>query len=444
MSSHPLSALILERNCCHRLVVAKVLHESGCEQVYSVSTPAEALATLAEVGPVDLLICGIRTEGIDALDFVQILGERKLTSTIIMKSKLPQDLWQAVRQVAWLQGLELLGTPEEALSRASLATLMTQYKRNACRAPRPGASWSPASEHEVRLGLVQGEFHTHYQPKFNLQTGDIRGVEALARWQHPTKGLLAPSSFIPTLERCGLMGELLFTQLQQGLQMQQQAWQRGYFLNLAINLHPAQLSEDDLVSRIKSLLLTHKMPGNALTFELTEQGLIDTDVTVMKNLVRLRMLGCRLAIDDFGTGYSSLHRLCHLPFNEIKIDREFVSQLSLDNRSRVAISSTVELGEALGMSVTVEGVETEEQRSELITLGCQEAQGYLCAAPLAQEELFRWLERRTSQTRLALLHPTSPNTPTNTAWRENDAILKSTVIERLRMRGHVAAGLSEH
>lgn len=213
----------------------------------------------------------------------------------------------------------------------------------------------------------------------------------LARWIHPLKGTLSPAVFMPVMERCGLLDELLLGQMHQALQMQQQAQGLGFNLNIAFNLQTVQLSNSKLTTLIKEMLAHHAAPGFGLTFELTESGLLEAPITSLESLVRLRMMGCRLSIDDFGAGFSSMQRLCQLPFNEIKLDAEFVRTLNEEPRCRAVISSTLALGASLGMSVVIEGIETEEQREQLVTLGCRQGQGYLFARPMSGPDLLRWL-----------------------------------------------------
>ncbi|WP_219096465.1 EAL domain-containing protein [Pseudomonas sp. UMAB-40] len=249
-----------------------------------------------------------------------------------------------------------------------------------------------ATEEEVRRAFSDQQLQTYFQPKFNLLTGDVCSVEALARWHHPFKGVLPPSVFLPVIEQCGWMDDLLFFQLDQGLRLQRQALNQGFSLNVAFNLQAAQLANAELAGRIKTMLCVHELPGSGLTFELTETGLIEAPSTSLENLVRLRMMGCDLSIDDFGAGFSSLQRLCQLPFNEIKLDAEFVRGLKQEPRCRAVISSTLALGQALGMTVVIEGIETEEERQVLLQLGCTQGQGYLCARPMMAADLLNWLE----------------------------------------------------
>jgi EAL domain-containing protein (putative c-di-GMP-specific phosphodiesterase class I) len=197
------------------------------------------------------------------------------------------------------------------------------------------------------------------------------------------------------LERCGLLDDLLFSQLEQALGLHQSARAQGFALNMAFNLQTVQLANPELANTLKATLARHAVAGSSLTFELTESGLLEAPATSLESLVRLRMMGCRLSIDDFGAGFSSLQRLCQLPFNEIKLDAEFIRSLEYEPRCRAAISSTLALGETLGMAVVIEGIETDAQRRELLALGCTQGQGYWYARPMAGADLLNWLQRRS-------------------------------------------------
>ncbi|MDB6047350.1 MAG: hypothetical protein JWR17_96 [Pseudomonas sp.] len=155
-----------------------------------------------------------------------------------------------------------------------------------------------------------------------------------------------------------------------------------------------QLTNPELTSRIKTILSAHGTPGPSLTFELSGSGLLEAPATALESPVRLQMMGCRLSIDDLGAGFSSLQRLCQLPFNEIKLDGEFVRTLEHEPRCRAVISSTLTLGETLGMTVVIEGIGTEEQRQELVPLGCNQGQGYLRERPMSGADLLSWLDAR--------------------------------------------------
>ncbi|MDI2591051.1 EAL domain-containing response regulator [Pseudomonas sp. 681] len=394
MSCLPLRVLVLEDHDFQRSVAVNMLRTLGCREVFEASDGAEALEVLDVVGAVDIALCDLQMEGMDGLEFLKRVGASGQVKAIIISSSLSVDLRRAVQQMVSLLGLELLGDVGKPLHGSVLEHLLENHVNRPTAGPRSAAQVEFASEWAVRRALAEQQLHAWYQPKFNLQTGEVCGVEVLCRWLHPFKGVVSPAQFMPVLERCGLMDELLFGQLDQALNLQQQARSRGFALNMAFNLQAAQLANGELASTIKSILSRHATRGASLTFELTESGLLEAPATSLESLVRLRMMGCRLSIDDFGAGFSSLQRLCQLPFNEIKLDAEFVRTLEHEPRCRAVISSTLALGETLGMSVVIEGIETDAQRQQLLALGCTQGQGYWYARPMSGDDLLHWLQRR--------------------------------------------------
>jgi len=394
MPNLPLRVLVLEDHPFQRSVAVSRLKTLGCHDVFAAADGAEALRVLDDVGPVDIALCDLQMDGMDGLEFLQRVGASGQVGSIIISSSLSVDLRRTVQQIVALLGLQWLGDLGKPLQDQALDQLLKKHlKAPEALSPRPEPQ-PPASEAEVRRALANGELQAFYQPKFNLHTDEVCGVEVLVRWVQPGQGVISPAVFMPVLERCGLIDEMLFTQMDQVLSLQSRARQQGFALNVAFNLHASQLANADLSSSIKALLVRHGASGAGVTFELTESGLLEAPVTSLESLVRLRMMGCRLSIDDFGAGFSSLQRLCQLPFNEIKLDGEFVRSLEREPRCRAVISSTLALGETLGMSVVIEGIETRAQREHLLELGCTLGQGYHFARPMNGEDLLEWLQTR--------------------------------------------------
>ncbi|MGF6669259.1 EAL domain-containing response regulator [Pseudomonas monsensis] len=390
----PLRVLVLEDHAFQRSVAVNMLRALGCREVLEASDGAEALALLESVGTVDVALCDLQMDGMDGLEFLQRVGPSGQVKSVIISSSLSADLRRAVHQMVALLGMDLLGDVGKPLHAQVLADLLDKAI-NRPVTPLPAATAvTLASEAAVRQALAEQQLHAWYQPKFNLHTGEVCGVEVLCRWLHPTRGIISPALFMPVLERCGLLDALLFTQLEQALLVQSSAREQGFALNIAFNLQATQLASGELTSTLLSLLARHATTGASLTFELTESGLLEAPATSLETLVRLRMMGCRLSIDDFGAGFSSLQRLCQLPFNEIKLDADFIRNLEHEPRCRAAISSTLALGETLGMSVVIEGIETDAQRRELLALGCTQGQGYWYARPMSGVDLLGWLQQR--------------------------------------------------
>jgi diguanylate cyclase len=242
-------------------------------------------------------------------------------------------------------------------------------------------------EHEIRRAIDQGEIVVHYQPVVNLGDGSIVAVEALARWEHPERGMLAPNLFIPAAERSGLIGPLGEAILEQSCE-QVARWRRaGHDLALSVNLSAHQLRDGRLPTRLAAILDRTGMDPQQLWLEITETALVDDRDHTGAALWKIRELGPRLAIDDFGTGWGSLTYLCQFPIDALKIDRSFVGRL--EERVNVAIvKSVITLGQELELHVVAEGIETVEQRDHLIEFGCTEGQGFLFARPSAPDGMF--------------------------------------------------------
>ena len=248
-------------------------------------------------------------------------------------------------------------------------------------------------ESDLRHGLARGELVAHYQPIVSLRTGQMTGVEALVRWEHPTRGFLSPDTFIPLAEESGLVVELGRQMLLQAC-TQVQEWQVQHpsarTMSVSVNVSPRQLQDDTVLGHVHEALLMSGLPPASLVLEITETAMMqDTESTIDK-LRALKGLGVRLAIDDFGTGYSSLSYLQRFPVDLLKIDRAFVSTLAggdaaADHRSLAA--TIVSLATTLRLQAVAEGVETEEQAVALAELGCDLAQGYYFARPSTAEDI---------------------------------------------------------
>ncbi|WP_426126787.1 EAL domain-containing response regulator [Pseudomonas sp. DWP1b1] len=387
-----LRVLVLEDHAFQRSVAVKMLEHLGCATVFEAADGAQALALLDREGPVDIALCDLQMEGMDGVEFIQRVGASGQVGSIIISSSLSPDLRRAVRQIVSLLGLEFLGDVEKPLQAGALeALLKKQLHARPIAACPPDDAPECATEAQMRRALAEEQLQAYYQPKFNLRSGAVCGVEVLARWQHPTRGIVSPAVFLPALERHGLLDEGLYLQMHQSLAVHEQARCQGSLLNMAFNLSASQLANRELAGNIKQILQSHGVAGSHVTFEITESGLLETPNVSLESLVRLRMMGCRLSIDDFGAGFSSMQRLCQLPFNEIKLDAEFVRNLKHEPRCLAVIGSTLALGEALDMSVVIEGIETAEQHRALLALGCTLGQGYWHARPMSGSDLLGWL-----------------------------------------------------
>ena len=235
-------------------------------------------------------------------------------------------------------------------------------------------------ESQIRRGIERDEFVMYYQPIADLRTGTWSGAESLARWCHPSDGVVGPDVFIPLAEETGLilpLGDAFFERTVTEVPEVAQA-----DLPVAVNISPVQLSDPGIASRMRTVLAEHGVPASQLVLELTESSLIEGLETARPVLEELADAGFRLIIDDFGTGYSSIARLTELPVVGIKIDRSFTVRLGTDPAVEQVIAAIIDLAHALGLTVVGEGVETTYALDRLQQLGCDMVQGYLLARPV--------------------------------------------------------------
>ena len=248
--------------------------------------------------------------------------------------------------------------------------------------------------HELRIALTDDQLVLHYQPKVDLATDTVPGVEALVRWNHPTRGLLYPADFLDVAENGGLMRTLTRVVLELALD-QAVIWQaQGRELTVAVNLSSRSLADYQLVGVVTRMLTARGLPGSALMLEVTEEFLLVERDRARNILMRLRSAGVLIAVDDFGTGYSSLAYLRDLPIDELKLDQSFVIPMLDDDRASALVASSIHLGHSLGMRIVAEGVETAEVLDQLAHFDCDMAQGYFVSRPVAANQLERWLDDR--------------------------------------------------
>jgi diguanylate cyclase (GGDEF)-like protein len=254
---------------------------------------------------------------------------------------------------------------------------------------------------ELRRAIEAGELLLHYQPKADLVTGQVTGVEALVRWQHPQRGLLPPGEFIPPAEQTALMRPLTLHVLESALRQNRLWLNQGIDLGVAINLSIPNLLDLRLPDDVQRLLDDSRLPPYRLQLEVTENIIMADPARVIAVLDRLRGIGVGLSLDDFGTGSSALSYLKRLPIDEVKIDRSFVIGMKHSKADGIIVRSTTELAQRLGLRVVAEGVEDAGTWQTLSAMGCEEAQGFHLQRALPADELTAWLADEASSSRVA-------------------------------------------
>jgi diguanylate cyclase len=284
---------------------------------------------------------------------------------------------------------------------------------------------APLRMSELRQAIVADQLFLMYQPKIDLKTGSIAGLEVLTRWQHPELGLIPPDEFIPVAERTGLIIPLTLWVLHQSL-LQCRVWNdMGIRTSIAVNLSMWNLEAQELPDQIAGLIKSVDMPPDRLELEITESAIMGDPQKTTRTLTLIRDLGVRFTIDDFGTGYSSLAHLRKLPVTGMKIDKSFVQNMEWDRDNAVIVRSIIDLGHNLSLKVTAEGVETQEAKDMLVGFKCDEAQGYYYSHPIPAREIIRLLKE--SRPRM-IEHPLQTASLSSVATNENGKALSPQAV----------------
>lgn len=286
------------------------------------------------------------------------------------------------------------GEPADIIFRRSDIAMYQAKEQNGVRvavfakAREEEAKKRSRMESEMRVGIAAGEFVPFYQPLYGIRGANLLGFEVLARWNHPSGDVIEPAEFIPLAESAGMISQLSEVVMRQAL-LDAANWDHN--LVLAINISPIQLNDPLLDQRILKLLTETGFPAGRLELEITESALFNDTEVAIKTITSLKEQGIKISLDDFGTGYSSMTQLANLPFDRIKIDRSFVLSMLENSESAAIVNSITTLASSLKVPITAEGIESDEIREYLDTIGCTDGQGWLYGRPASKEELIKAL-----------------------------------------------------
>ena len=367
---------------------AHMLVELGFGSIRAFEEGALALADI-DAGPApDLILLDLSMPGMDGIAFIRQLVERRYAGRLILVSGEDVRLLQTADRLVQAHGIHILGHLSKPIRPAGLRALLEEWEARTAFAPRPAQK--AYSAHELLRALRAGQVVNHYQPKISVATGKVMGVECLARWLHPEDGLLLPGRFIAVAEQHHLIDELTRVTMALALSDIKSLELGGLSLQVSINLSTSTLTSLDFADfAAKEAARTAVVP-QSIVFEVTESQLIKDLRAPLEILARLRLMRFGLSIDDFGTGYSSLSQLRDIPFDELKIDQTFVHRAAQDPTARAIYDASLGLAKRLGMKAVAEGVEDPPDWDLVKSTGCDEAQGYLIARPMAPDDLPAW------------------------------------------------------
>lgn len=360
----------------------------------SVTTCDNGYSALQQVdhadGPPDLILLDMNMPEMDGVEFVRKLVERRYTGGLILASGEDQRVLQTAQKMVQAHKINLLGRLDKPVTPEALAAML--------------AKWTPSSQHdsatakkiygadEVRAAIANGELANLYQPKVEVATGRMMGVETLVRWNHPVDGMVLPDQFVGVAEAHGLIGDLTIAVLASAL-AQAQSWQKaGLSLQVAVNVSLDNLASLDFADSAAQLAAKAGVPPQQVVLEVKESHLRQDELRApLETLTRLRLKRFRLSIDNFGTGHSTLSGLLDIPFDELKIDRSIVHGASADSTIRAKYDASLVMARQLDMEAVAVGVEDLDDWNFLCRTGCDLAQGYFIARPMPGGELSGWM-----------------------------------------------------
>lgn len=383
------SALIVEDSVVQRAHAVQVCRELGIARVYEASNGLEALAMLETVSPA-MLIMDLEMPTMDGPALLGRLHTRGLRIPVIVISGRESALVQSVRHLGAALGFPILGAVQKPLTPKALQPLLEQLKNGDCHRQMQPPS-VPIDSTDLRTALAGDQITVHYQPQIEISTLAMHGVEALARWPHPTLGMIPPDRFIPLAEQHGLIHELTLRVLNLAMAQALHWSAREIHCRVAVNLSPVLLERPGLVEEIAGLQQSYGIPAQRMVIEVTESSLMRDPALALSALTRMRLRGFGLSLDDYGTGFSSMQQLARIPFTELKIDRSFVQGAAQRTDMQIILRRTIEMASELGVTTVAEGVSTEEELRLLREFGCGYAQGWLIAKALPGADLEGWL-----------------------------------------------------
>ncbi|MBG6181785.1 putative bifunctional diguanylate cyclase/phosphodiesterase [Arthrobacter sp. CAN_A1] len=376
----------------------------------TLSIVAQRLGAAVRPAAVVARLSGVEFAVVD--DFASAAEAQSSATELLSVLSAPMVVGNSTIEITVSIGVAMVSeneTPDRLVGRAAAALHQAKKRgRNRCEVEYDDPDDGEFNRRgELRRAIEDREFRLFYQPQIDLSSGQMNGFEALVRWDHPDRGLLAPAAFIDFAEESGLILPLGAWVIDAAV-AQQAEWHRSAPdrppVRMSINISAIQLNDPRLEEMVTETLFCHNVDPGLLTLEITETALTEDPVAALRTLQILNSLGVRLSIDDFGTGHSSLTYLKRFPIHELKIDRSFIAGLTTDSKDRAIVASCIQLAQATNLIAVAEGVETPDQLHTLMALGCDLAQGYFYTRPMSAEDLEPWFVPRPDNVRLSEHH----------------------------------------
>ena len=340
----------------------------------------ELRACYEAFGP-SLIVLDLQYAHGDGIEVMSFLKQHRCQAPIVLISGFDTRVLETARRLGLEFGLSIVDALVKPIRPDTLGGVLDAHRE-------PEAEeWAG----DLREAIDRDDLTVYYQPKVQVADGRLVGFEALARWAHPGRGAVSPARFIPLAEKTGLIGSLTDQVLERAVRDRASWAVAGHDLTVAVNLSPLLMTDDHLLPNLLRLLGQYRLPPASLTLEVTESAAMQNPSVTLEILGRLRLRGFNLALDDFGTGYSNLAMLHRMPFNELKIDRSFITDVSASRDSQVIVGALAGLARQLGLTTVAEGVEDLETWAWLRSVGVEQIQGFGIAPPMPADHVVDWI-----------------------------------------------------
>lgn len=386
------SVLVVEDSVSQREYMRQLCIAAGVSDISEAHNGHIALEMLQQrEKQFDLILCDLEMPDMDGIELLHQLSNIDVRSAIAIVSGREANLIASVELMAKADGLNVIGSLPKPVLLASLQQLLQNSLLPCKKRATQRQQHEPISFEHLQQALQQHQFILHYQPKMNMRTGELAGVEALVRLQHPTRGLVYPNDFIQSCERYNLINALSYEVLVMAIAQLERWQQQGFSSKISVNLSATSFDNKAFLQQITQLLANSGINPSNLIFEVTETAVIRNMGEALAFLSRLRLSGFGLSIDDYGTGYSSVKQLSQIPFTELKIDRSLIDGIANKPHLQVIFESTLLMCDKLEINLVAEGVENVADWHYLQKANCLMAQGYYLAKPMSDQDFIFWV-----------------------------------------------------
>lgn len=369
--------------------IVRQLRSLGYHDVFGHSSAKGALESLDSGAAPGAILLDLNMPEVDGIQFLRSLANRNFDGAVVLMSGEDKRVLQTADRLAVGHKLHVLGTLAKPFGTTELGQTLGRHR--GARRARHKSTRPPRSVEQLSTAIMEGQLFNAYQPKVDLRTGELVGVESLVRWQHPSEGVVFPDQFVGVAEQHGLIGGLTECVLRNALEDRARWAPELADVHVAVNVSMDNLTDPSFADHVFERLQASHAPPGSVTLEVTESRFAGNPLAALDILARLRLRRVSVSIDDFGTGFSSLAQLRDLPFDELKIDRSFVHGAASSDANRAIVEASIGIARKIGLRVVAEGIEDLVDWKLLAELGCDHAQGYFIGRPMPAGELSRWL-----------------------------------------------------